>query len=93
MAYKKEITLRPDFPTTWGNASIKNVIIGDNLLSFSYRKLPSNVEYIVKVTQPQWTVKLLIAPFKKVILNGKCVQAPGGYVILKEKESRVLISQ
>jgi hypothetical protein len=93
MAYKKEITLRPNFPTTWGNASIKNVIIGDNLLSYSYRKLPGTVEYIVKVTQPQWTVKLLIAPFKKVLLNGKSVQAQGGYVILKAKESRVRISQ
>ncbi|MEJ7678216.1 MAG: hypothetical protein WKG06_10220 [Segetibacter sp.] len=37
-AYKKEIYLRPNFPSEWKNAEVKNVIIGDNLLSVQYKK-------------------------------------------------------
>lgn len=89
LAYKKEIKLRPNFPAAWENASIKDVIIGDNLLSITYRKLSAAREYTVKITKPQWTVKLYVGPFGSVLLNGKKVRPQNGYIILKENESRV----
>ena len=91
LAYKKEIKLRPNFPAAWGNASIKNVIIGDNLLSISYRKLSAAKEYIIKITKPQWTVKLYIGKFRRVLVNEIDVQSQNGYIILKEKLNKVQI--
>ena len=89
LAYKKEIRLRPDFPVVWGNASIKDVIIGDNLLSVDYRKLRGTKEYTIKVTKPLWTVKLYVGSCSNILLNGKSVKPQNGYIILKEKISVV----
>ena len=65
LAYKKEIRLKPNFPEAWGNASIKNVIIGDNLLSVDYRKSGETKEYTIKMTKPLWMVKLHVGPATK----------------------------
>jgi hypothetical protein len=89
LAYKKEIRLRPNFPVVWGNASIKDVIIGDNLLSVDYRKSRGTKEYTVKVTKPLWKVKLYVGSCSIILLNGKSVKPQNGYIILKEKTSVV----
>ena len=91
LAYKKEINLRPDFPDAWGNASIKDVIIGDNLLSVDYRKSGETKEYTVKMTKPLWNVKLYVGSCRKILLNGKNVKPQNGYIILKERLSSVRI--
>ena len=88
-AYKKEIRLKPNFPEAWGNASIKNVIIGDNLLSVDYRKSGETKEFTIKMTKPLWTVKLYVGSGSKNLLNGKNVKPQNGYIILKEEISRV----
>jgi glycogen debranching enzyme len=92
LAYKKEITLRPNFPASWENASIKDVIIGNNLLSISYRKFPATTEYMVKITKPLWTVKLYVGATRHVLLNGKNVRPKEGYISLKEMENKVRFS-
>jgi len=89
LAYKKEIRLKPNFPGAWGNASIKNVIIGDNLLSVDYRKSGNTKEYTVKMTKPLWTVKLYVGPHSKILLNGKSVKPQNGYIILKGEVNRI----
>jgi glycogen debranching enzyme len=89
LAYKKEITLKPNFPAAWGNASIKDVIIGDNLLSITYRKLSTVKAYVIKITKPHWTVKLYTGSARNVLLNGKSVRPQNGYIILEEKENRI----
>jgi len=91
LAYKKEINLRPDFPDAWANASIKNVIIGDNKLSVEYRKSGATKEYTVINTKSLWTVKFYIGYFREVLLNGKRIKPQNGYIILKEKQNRVRI--
>ncbi|GAC1426419.1 MAG: hypothetical protein NVSMB67_29200 [Flavisolibacter sp.] len=89
LAYKKEITLKPNFPMVWNNASIKDVIIGDNLLSIAYNKLSAANEYIIKVAKPYWKVRLYIGSARNVFLNGKSVRTTNGFIILKKKESRI----
>ena len=91
LAYKKEITLRPDFPDAWEKASIKDVIIRDNRLSVDYRKSVSAKEYIVINTKPLWTVKFYVGSGKYVLLNGKRIKPQNGYIILKEKQSSIRI--
>jgi hypothetical protein len=92
LAYKKEITLRPNFPAAWAEASIKDVIIGDDLLSVDYRKSGEMKDYTVKMTKPLWTVKLYVGSGSKILLNGKTAKPQNGYIILKEKINRVRIS-
>ncbi|WP_235906178.1 alpha-L-rhamnosidase-related protein [Ginsengibacter hankyongi] len=91
LAYKKEITLRPGFPSAWKYASIKNVIIGDNLLSVNYHTTTAGNEYIITTTRPQWTVKLYVGPYRTVLVNGKNVRPENGCVILKEKLNKVRV--
>jgi glycogen debranching enzyme len=91
LAYKKEISLHPAFPSAWEHASIKNVIIGDNLLSISYSKLPTAQEYIITNTAPHWTLKFYVGRYRTVLLNGKNVWPKNGYIILKENRNKVRI--
>ena len=91
LACKKEINLRPDFPDAWTKASIKDVIIGDNLLSVDYTKSGEMKEYTVKMTKPLWKVKLYVGPVSTILLNGKNVKPQNGYINLKEEVSRVRI--
>lgn len=91
MAYKKEITLRPDFPSAWKYASIKNVIIGDNLLSVNYNKTTAGNEYTITTTRPQWTLKLYVGSYKTVLVNSKNVHPENGYIILKEKLNKIRV--
>ena len=93
LAWKKVIELRPDLPTAWSNASISNVIVGDNRLSVDYRKSGGMKVYFIKVTKPGWTVKLYVGSENHILLNGKRVKQQNGYIILKEKTSRIQISQ
>jgi hypothetical protein len=93
LAYKKEIALRPDFPVVWEHATIKDVIIGDNLLSFDYRKSGGTKMYNVTVTKPFWNVKLYVGDCDNILLNGKSVKLKNGYIILREKINKVRIIQ
>jgi glycogen debranching enzyme len=91
IAFKKEISIRPAFSSTWKYASIKDVIIGDNLLSVDYRKSAAAREYVIKTTELHWTVKFYIGSYKTALVNGKKVQSLNGFIILKEKLNKVRI--
>jgi hypothetical protein len=91
LAYKKEITLRPNFPVAWKKAAIKDVIIGNNLLSMDYRKSSAFQEYKITSKNACWTMKFYVGPCSSVTLNGKMVKPRMGYIILKDKISRVRI--
>jgi hypothetical protein len=89
LAYRKEITLRPNFPTAWAHASIADVIVGDNLLSMTYRRSSSGAEYTVKTSMPNWTERLYVGTHRRVLLNGKIAMPRNGYVILEGTQNRV----
>jgi hypothetical protein len=91
IAYKKEISIRPGFPSTWKYASIKDVIIGDNLLSVDYRKSTGAKEYVIKTTKPYRALKLYIGSYRTVLLNEKKVRPLNGYITLKERINKVHI--
>jgi hypothetical protein len=93
LAYKKQIILKPDFPESWKNASIRNVIIGDNLLSVDYKRSGDTKNYTLKVTKQLWSVKLYVGSGNKILLNGKTVKQQNGYVILKEKINKIRIGR
>ena len=59
-AIKKEITIHIQMPTTWKYATLKNLIIGNTLLSIEYSKAKSEVNCRIHSTQPGWKIYFLV---------------------------------
>lgn len=57
-AAKKQVTISPQMPNSWDNASLENVIIGDGENSISVFYQNSDTKTTIKVTQsnPQWEI-------------------------------------
>ena len=91
-AYEKKITLRPNFPSTWKTASVKKVIIGDNLLSIQYTKNASAVSYHISLAKPGWQVNLVLPAAKQVLLNGKPVKTDKGAIVLSGTDNSIRLS-
>jgi hypothetical protein len=92
LAYKKEITLRPEFPAEWDHASITDVIVGDNRLSIDYHKeSAASVRYGVKMTKAGWSVSFGVGPARRVRVNGKDVHPKNGYVHLSGRENAITL--
>ncbi len=51
LASRKEIRIRPQMPSTWNEASLENIRVGDNNLHISYTK--KGAETILRVNQEQ----------------------------------------
>ena len=56
-AASQTVSLQPNMPTDWNEASLKNVKVGDNVISIAYQK-SSTEEISLNVEQknPSWTV-------------------------------------
>lgn len=75
-AGQRHITIRPQMPEAWDEATIQDVQIGENRISFHYQK--SAEEIILEVTQSQkkWTISLEIPEaYSKVRVNGKEIES------------------
>ncbi|MEO6870333.1 MAG: hypothetical protein ABI168_11850 [Ginsengibacter sp.] len=92
IAYRRQITLRPDFPSKWKSAQIKNVIIGDNLLSLHYSKEVGVLTYEVKMSKPNWLIKLKVPTYKTIKVNGEKVKAQDGFIFLTHNVNKVQLS-
>ena len=67
-AAAKEITVSPQMPNKWSNASLENVKVGDNMISVFY----DNGKIRVTQTKPGWTLKLQL-PNGEIISTQKMV--------------------
>ena len=91
-AYEKKITLRPNFPTAWKKASVKKVIIGNNLLSIQYNKNASAYSYHISLAKPGWQVKLVLPAAKQVWLNGKPVKTDKGTIVVSGTDNSIRLA-
>ncbi|MEM8896557.1 MAG: trehalase family glycosidase [Bacteroidota bacterium] len=59
-AASQTVSLQPQIPTDWDEASLENIKVGDNVISIYYRK-ESTGEIILRVTQkdPDWSINFL----------------------------------
>jgi glycogen debranching enzyme len=58
-AYKKEIMIYPQIPDHWNKASIKNLIVGNTMISFQYKKDGDRVTCILQSTEPGWKIHFI----------------------------------
>ncbi|MEO6685681.1 MAG: glycogen debranching protein, partial [Dyadobacter sp.] len=72
-ASTKTIHISPQMPSTWNNAQLENVVIGDNEIDMKYSQTNSSVNLDFTQTKENW--KLIISftknKYKKWIVNGK----------------------
>jgi hypothetical protein len=75
LAFKKEIHLNPSWPDSMNIGSIKNVAIGDNALSISFKHNTSKTTYHLKQKKP-WTIYFSpqTGVYKRWMLNGEIVK-------------------
>jgi len=59
-AYKKEITIHIQMPTTWKYATLKNLIIGNTMLSIDYSTVKSQITCSIHSTQPGWKIHFIV---------------------------------
>lgn len=75
-ASAKTITIRPQMPARWNNASLDQVMIGDNEIDIKYQKTATALQLDVKQSRENW--KLIISfpgnKYKKWEINGKTVK-------------------
>jgi len=60
MASKKTVTIQPQMPSSWNNASMENVEIADNSVSVFYNQSEGKVELKVLQQNTNWTLKIVI---------------------------------
>ena len=59
-AQNKKITISPNMPSQWDNASIENVIVADNAVSVYYTKSNGKLTLRVEQDNPEWKVEILL---------------------------------
>ena len=95
MASKKIVTIKPQMPNSWNDASLENVEIADNSVSVFYTK--SNGELVFKVLQKNtnWTLIIIIpkTEFKSydVDQHNVTVEDDGSQVIFKTSRTETFI--
>jgi len=80
-ASAKTITIQPQMPTSWNEASLENVIVGDNKIDVVYKNKDNYLQLSLTQSRENW--KLIISfpknKYKKWQVNGKDVKtSPGG---------------
>jgi len=72
VAYKRAVVFSPNLPTTWNDVTLENLLVGDNMLTFTAKKSARQQEFTIGQSKPDWTIYLQIKGRpKKVVLNGK----------------------
>lgn len=97
-AGNKVIYIRPQMPTTWEEASIQKVIVGDNEIKLSYVDKSGVRAIEVEQTQSKWGISIEIPEeFSKVKVLGKEVSSDtkDGYrrILMTGKKVRVEASK
>lgn len=57
-AAAKKVTIRPQMPSTWNDASLENIKIADNEVSIYYTKTGSQIRLKVTQTNPEWEITI-----------------------------------
>ncbi len=59
-ASEKTVVLKPQMPSEWNEASLENVVVGDNVVSVYYEKTAQHMNLRVEQTDPSWTIEIIL---------------------------------
>jgi hypothetical protein len=62
-------------PTSWNNAQLENVAVGDNQLAVTYRRTAGGLQLSVTQTRPDWKIVFAFPAgrYRRWQLNGEAV--------------------
>ncbi|MCF2517253.1 glycogen debranching protein [Dyadobacter sp. CY351] len=74
-ASKKLIRIQPQMPSAWNDASLENVIVGDNALDYTFKRNGKSIRLNLSQSQESWKLEIALptAKFKNYQVNGKAV--------------------
>jgi glycogen debranching enzyme len=90
MAAEKTISLTPLFPSSWNEASIEDVIVGQNHINIAYKVMNDHREINLTQSENGWKITLNLEKAKKVIVNGT-EQSVGKAIELKDQNLSIEI--
>lgn len=83
-AAEKKIVIAPQMPDEWDDASLENVVIGDNQVSVFYSNINGLLKLKVDQQQPDWTMKILF-PVRQGDLTYELIESSVKPVIIEGK--------
>ncbi|OEY72196.1 alpha-L-rhamnosidase-related protein [Salegentibacter salarius] len=94
-ALNKKIVVQPQMPKTWNEASLENVVIGENEVSVYFSK--SNGELNIEITQEEdWEIELILTNYSnseyKMMTENLEVSKVNGDLIIKGNSDKLEIS-
>jgi len=91
-AFNKQVTIQPQFPSEWDQASLENVVIADNKVSIYYEKNGNDVNLRIVKTNPSWKLKIILPEEKLLDLKpGIKVSKKSGFKIIETDPNELLI--
>ncbi len=92
LAYKKEITLRPNFPRQWPRAGLRNLLIGNNKFSVDYKKSGREITYKIVSLEPGWKINFIGGQPTQIMLNGRQLPAAPSVLVLRQRRNEITFS-
>ncbi|MEL6131835.1 MAG: glycogen debranching protein [Bacteroidota bacterium] len=59
-AYEQTVVIQPQMPTSWSEAKLEQITIGDNVLSIQYQKVGEGVNLQISQTKNDWKIILRV---------------------------------
>ena len=87
MASEKTVHISPLMPTEWNEASLENVIIGENSVSVYYSGAEGNIRLEVQQKSPDWTLEMHLPK-----VDGKTYKVVEGSAEVTENETHIIHS-
>ena len=74
-AYKQTIVIQPQMPSTWNEAELKQVEVGDNVISIRYERVGEGMKMNISQTKENWKVivKVPEKTYKSCEVNGNTI--------------------
>lgn len=73
-AAKKQVTIKPQMPDSWDEASLENVLIGDNEISIFYSNKKGDIQVRVEQTKADWEITIQLPNAEPVIEQGAIIE-------------------
>ena len=90
-AFNKTVMISPSMPSGWKEASIDNVVVGDNRIGISLKTYHDHQELHITQTAPGWTIQLDTRKAERIMVNGKEIQLRKGHRTLDLTDQDMVI--
>ncbi|MEC7756040.1 MAG: trehalase family glycosidase [Bacteroidota bacterium] len=91
MAHRSEVMISPLMPSTWNEAAINNLKVGEHLLSVAYKRLDNGEE--LTISQPDDALSMVFDEegYEVTVVRGEQLRNNGPQIRLKGKEIVVIL--